>query len=397
MTLAFQGRQTRNRNTNARPESEALTEARLRRLRSVVRAAPMVNAGSGVISAMANLPTADDPVHAAPWEASGAGIWQAVDRRRLAAVVLPIVLIGLGFGALVVRTHATPHSTPDAVTATAAIDAASAAQLVAEQPLPQDLAAMASDPAVATGAAAAAVLKALSQPPASGATTDTTATAATTADGTPADATAIEVIRADATTASAPSASDAVSAGGAWTRTPPPPAAPAPAVAATASAPVTGWGRANPLPAAAPMGTPAEAAIAKQAAIAPRPAPASQAGVTWPARGPLTSLYGPLHPLGVDIGIPLGTPLHAVAAGRVAFTGGDSCCSYGYYIDIDHGNGVMTRYGHLIQPSFMQPGELVRPGDVIGYSGSTGNSTGPHLHFEIRLYGRPVDPLLVLP
>jgi murein DD-endopeptidase MepM/ murein hydrolase activator NlpD len=81
----------------------------------------------------------------------------------------------------------------------------------------------------------------------------------------------------------------------------------------------------------------------------------------------------------------------------VTFTGGDPCCSYGYYIDIDHGNGVMTRYGHLVQLSSLRAGQFVRLGDFIGYSGSTGYSTGPHLHFEIRLNGRPVDPLLVLP
>jgi murein DD-endopeptidase MepM/ murein hydrolase activator NlpD len=119
--------------------------------------------------------------------------------------------------------------------------------------------------------------------------------------------------------------------------------------------------------------------------------------IVWPANGPITSLYGPSHPLGIDVGLSFGTPLRAAASGRVSFAGGDPCCSYGYYVDIDHGNGVMTRYGHLIQPSFLRIGDPVRIGDTIGFAGSTGNSTGPHLHFEVRLHGMPVNPLLVLP
>jgi murein DD-endopeptidase MepM/ murein hydrolase activator NlpD len=125
--------------------------------------------------------------------------------------------------------------------------------------------------------------------------------------------------------------------------------------------------------------------------------PSPRAVIVWPANGPVTSLYGPSHPLGIDIGLNFGTPLRAAASGRVSFVGGDPCCSYGYYVDIDHGNGVMTRYGHLIQPSFLRTGAQVRIGDTVGYAGSTGNSTGPHLHFEVRLHGMPVNPLLVLP
>ncbi len=135
------------------------------------------------------------------------------------------------------------------------------------------------------------------------------------------------------------------------------------------------------------------------AAPVPRPpAPASTTtAIVWPARGPITSLFGPQHPLGIDIGIPLGTVVRAIADGRVAFAGGDACCSYGYYVDIDHGDGIMTRYGHLLYVPALAAGQLVHAGQPIGLSGTTGNSTGPHLHFEIRLNGLPVNPLLVLP
>src|SRR5205814_265647 len=93
-------------------------------------------------------------------------------------------------------------------------------------------------------------------------------------------------------------------------------------------------------------GSPVAAAPNATAASSTQPSPA----VIWPARGPISSLFSPSHPLGVDIAIPLGTYVRAVAAGRVTFAGGDACCSYGYYVDIDHGSGVMTRYGHLSYP-----------------------------------------------
>ena len=86
-------------------------------------------------------------------------------------------------------------------------------------------------------------------------------------------------------------------------------------------------------------------------------------------------------------------PVTAAASGVVSFKGGDPCCSYGYYVDIIHPGGYMTRYGHLVVPSFLKPGQPVVQGQTIGLSGSTGFSTGPHLHFELRLNGVPLDPL----
>jgi len=160
-------------------------------------------------------------------------------------------------------------------------------------------------------------------------------------------------------------------------------------------------------PAGSPPETPAAGATVPPdpgrsyagAAPVPRPhAPASTTtAIVWPARGPITSLFGPQHPLGIDIGIPPGTIVRAIADGRVAFAGGDACCSYGYYVDIDHGDGITTRYGHLTYVPAFTAGQVVHAGDPIGLSGSTGNSTGPHLHFEVRLNGLPVNPLLVLP
>ncbi|MDX6581977.1 MAG: hypothetical protein QOI10_1161 [Solirubrobacterales bacterium] len=130
--------------------------------------------------------------------------------------------------------------------------------------------------------------------------------------------------------------------------------------------------------------------------IAPLPAGPVQGasgGWIWPLNGPITSgfgyRWGRLHE-GIDIGVPEGTPIRAAKPGNVviaAYTGG-----YGNYTCIDHGGGLSSCYGH--QSSFaVSPGDQVAQGEVIGYSGNTGSSTGPHLHFEIRVNGTAVDPL----
>ena len=118
----------------------------------------------------------------------------------------------------------------------------------------------------------------------------------------------------------------------------------------------------------------------------------------WPATGPITSYMGSSHPLGIDIGLSYGenSPILATASGVVSFAGGDPCCSYGNYVIVDHGNGLSSLYGHLDQIE-VKEGDPVEQGDLLGYGGNTGHSTGKHLHFEVRAsYGR-LDPLEVLP
>jgi len=125
----------------------------------------------------------------------------------------------------------------------------------------------------------------------------------------------------------------------------------------------------------------------------------SAAGLIWPVDGPITSGFGgrsspggigTTYHEGIDIGVGEGTPIRAAASGTViiaAYTGG-----YGNYTCIDHGSGLSTCYGH--QSSFaVSAGQTVSQGDIIGYSGNTGNSTGPHLHFEVRINGVAQDPL----
>ncbi len=86
----------------------------------------------------------------------------------------------------------------------------------------------------------------------------------------------------------------------------------------------------------------------------------------------------------------------AARSGIVTFAGGDPCCSYGYYVVIDHGDGQQTLYAHLSVIGVHQ-GQSVGQGDVIGIGGRTGYATGIHLHFELHINGQVVDPLLYLP
>jgi len=126
----------------------------------------------------------------------------------------------------------------------------------------------------------------------------------------------------------------------------------------------------------------------------------------WPLRGPVTSEYGnrydpyyhswQLH-AGIDIAAPTGTPVHAAAPGRVVQAGWFG--GYGNYICVAHGEvrnqQLTTCYGHLSQ-ILVSMGQKVRAGQPLGLVGSTGASTGPHLHFEVRLGGRPTNPRLWL-
>ena len=92
---------------------------------------------------------------------------------------------------------------------------------------------------------------------------------------------------------------------------------------------------------------------------------------------------------GIDFRGELGEPIHATAPGTVTAAG--SSGGYGKMVEIDHGNGLATRYGHLSQID-LYVGEKVRVGDIVGRLGSTGRSTGPHLHYETRVDGEAVDP-----
>ncbi len=123
--------------------------------------------------------------------------------------------------------------------------------------------------------------------------------------------------------------------------------------------------------------------------------PVSAAGLSWPAAGALTSLFGPAHPLGIDIALSEGTPIVSAGDGRVALAGYD--VGYGYFVLINHPGGYATLYGHLLQPAEVTPGQWVQRGQRIGFAGSTGHSTGPHLHFEVRRYNMLLNPLDVLP
>lgn len=134
------------------------------------------------------------------------------------------------------------------------------------------------------------------------------------------------------------------------------------------------------------------------AANADRPAPV-QSGMMMPANGPITSYFGNrYHPIlhftrfhaGVDIGAGWGSPIVAAADGQVAAAGWAG--GYGREVQIAHGGGLVSLYGHMSE-IIAQPGSFVRRGQLIGYVGSSGLSTGPHLHFEVRMGGNPVNPL----
>jgi murein DD-endopeptidase MepM/ murein hydrolase activator NlpD len=119
----------------------------------------------------------------------------------------------------------------------------------------------------------------------------------------------------------------------------------------------------------------------------------SSAGLIWPVSGPVTSPFGwrwgRLHE-GIDIGVSYGTPIHAAASGTVIYCAWES--GYGNLTVLDHGGNLATAYGHQSSIA-VGCGQHVAQGDVIGYVGSTGHSTGPHLHFEVRVNGSPVDPM----
>ena len=94
---------------------------------------------------------------------------------------------------------------------------------------------------------------------------------------------------------------------------------------------------------------------------------------------------------GIDLAGPFGTPIYATADGTIRRAGWNSG-GYGNLIEVDHGRGIETRYGHL-SAILVQPGQQVKRGQLIGRMGSTGRSTGSHLHYEVRIDGRAVNPI----
>ena len=132
--------------------------------------------------------------------------------------------------------------------------------------------------------------------------------------------------------------------------------------------------------------------------------PFAPTGVSIPSRIPvervnLTSDYGMrVHPVlggrrshkGIDLAAPVGTPIYATADGVVGRA--DWFSSYGLYVAIEHGGNLETRYGHMSRLN-VAAGQQVRKGDIIGFVGTTGRSTGPHLHYEVRVAGEAVNPL----
>ena len=121
--------------------------------------------------------------------------------------------------------------------------------------------------------------------------------------------------------------------------------------------------------------------------------------LAWPVQGPISSPYGwRIHPVlggrrmhtGVDVAVPTGTPIRAAAGGRVILA--ERWGGYGRTVVVDHGGGVSTLYAHMSAIA-ASVGEEPLAGEVIGYIGCSGYCTGPHLHFEVREAGQPVDPM----
>jgi len=146
---------------------------------------------------------------------------------------------------------------------------------------------------------------------------------------------------------------------------------------------VEGGSTASPVTVRQPTPTPTSA-----------PWPYGDGDFIWPLHGIITQRWS-LHHRAIDIAAPLGTPVVAADNGKVIRAGWNTQ-GYGWLVIIDHGNDYLTLYAHLSSIK-VNLGDVVGRGTVIGLVGSTGHSTGPHLHFEIRDFGRLVDPLTLLP
>lgn len=129
-----------------------------------------------------------------------------------------------------------------------------------------------------------------------------------------------------------------------------------------------------------------------------------QATTTWPVHGYVSLEFGQPDPpyqdhhTGIDIANPIGLigdPITPFMAGKVTTADSEGKSGYGKYVVIDHGNSITSLYGHMSEVKVVKDQE-VKPGDLIGLEGKTGHATGPHVHFEIRVYGVPVDPRIFM-
>jgi murein DD-endopeptidase MepM/ murein hydrolase activator NlpD len=126
----------------------------------------------------------------------------------------------------------------------------------------------------------------------------------------------------------------------------------------------------------------------------PQPTVVTDSTLAWPLVGAVTGGFELDHPA-LDIGAPYGSTIYAADSGTVSYAGwGEE--GLGYTVVIDHGQGLETWYVHL-KGALIQSGLGVARGDPVGEVGSTGHSSGPHVHFEVRLNGQPVNPLAYLP
>ncbi len=153
--------------------------------------------------------------------------------------------------------------------------------------------------------------------------------------------------------------------------------------------------RPNAFFASLPMATPIKAALPGASSLFDRN---QRMPLTWPLMdvGFVTREYidaGPDEHPGIDVAVSMETPIRAAASGVVGEAGVDSI--YGRYVLVEHINGYQTMYGHASR-TLVVAGDSVVTGEVVGLTGSTGRSTAPHLHFEIRLNGRSVDPRQVI-
>lgn len=124
-----------------------------------------------------------------------------------------------------------------------------------------------------------------------------------------------------------------------------------------------------------------------------------QATTTWPVKGYVSLEFGERSPFqkhhtGIDIANPngqVGDPVTVFMTGKISKVDDEGKSGYGKFVIVDHGNNITSLYGHLFATSAKEKQD-VKPGDVIGLEGETGHATGPHVHFEIRVYGIPVNP-----